>query len=512
MKRTAPFPVAVGVLFLVGILACQEPRDPGKVVVGLEGNPVSLDPRFAVDAYSTRIIPLIFQRLLEIGPDGEAKAGLATSWEIEEGVRYTFHLTRDARFSDGSLLTSRDVIRNLLFLRDPKNKSPAAASLSIIKDMETPDDATLVIVLEKPFAPFLTKLARGIIPGDRLDDKNFGDHPVGSGPYRLVKFVRGSVIELEPNRHYNGPAPSIKSIRFEVLPNETTRLLKMKKGDLDLLQNCTPPYALKPFEKLEGIVVDRGPGINYSYLGFNLKDPRKIVSKKKVRRAIAHAIDRRQIVDLLLKGQARVAHTLLAPENWAHLAEAPRYDYNPEKARGLLDEAGFPDPDGEGPESRFTLSYKTSTNRLRNRIAEVMARQLEDVGIRLEKRSYEWGSFFADIKKGDFQTYTLTWVGVTDPDHLYYVFHSSSQPPRGANRGRYENPVVDALLERSRVTENREQRRDLYRRVQKIVAEDLVYLSLWWNDTIIVRRERLVGFRPLPGGEYSSLATAKLLD
>ncbi|MCB9488793.1 MAG: ABC transporter substrate-binding protein [Deltaproteobacteria bacterium] len=465
-----------------------------------------------MDAYSTRILPLIFESLVNIGPDGDVRPGLAASWEIDEaGTTYRFALREAAKFSDGAPLTVDDVVANLDYLRDPANKSPAAGALEPITDVRN-DGGVLIIELSHPYAPFLVKLARGIVPAAKLDDPAFGDAPVGSGPYRVARFARGSAIELVPNPHYAGPAPTIARVRFEVISDETTRMLKMKNGDLDLLQNCTPPYALKHFARLPGIAVDRAPGINYSYLGFNLDDPFGVVNDARVRRAIAHAIDRTQIIDTLLKGQAREADGLLAPENWAHADGLPTHPYSPERARALLDESGHPDPDGDGPRPRFTLSYKTSTDRLRNRIAEVIARQLADVGIALEKRSFEWGTFFADIKSGNFQTYTLTWVGVTDPDHLFYVFHSSMMPPAGANRGRYSNARVDDLLEAARIEQDRAKRRALYADAQRQIAKDVVYVDLWWAENIVVRRTRLEGFVPYPGGEYTSLSTARLMD
>jgi len=188
----------------------------------------------------------------------------------------------------------------------------------------------------------------------------------------------------------------------------------------------------------------------------------------------------------------------------------PTYAYDPARAKALLDEAGFPDPDGDGPLPRFTLSYKTSTNKLRMRIAEVMAEQLAQVGVALERRSLEWGTFFQDVKSGNFQTFTLTWVGVTDPDHYFYVFHSSMQPPHGANRGRYVNAQVDQWLEESRLALDPARRRELFVAVQRKLAEDCVYVSLWWADNVVVHTARLRGFEIMPGGDYSSLAKATL--
>jgi peptide/nickel transport system substrate-binding protein len=281
---------------------------------------------------------------------------------------------------------------------------------------------------------------------------------------------------------------------------------------VDLLLNNVPPYALRYFEREPGLVVERAPGINFSYLGFNLEDPRGLVSRLAVRRAIAHAIDRDAIIAALLLGQARKADALLAPENWAYAPDAPSFDFDPGRARALLDAEGLTDPDGDGPAPRFALSYKTSTDRLRNRVAEVIADQLAAVGIAVEKRQYEWGTFFADIKAGNFETFTLTWVGVIDPDHLHYIFHSSSLPPGGANRGRFRDARVDAWLDAARATGDVDERRALYRDVQRVVAEQIVYVPLWWADNVVVRTRRLEGFAPLPGGEFTSLARARLVD
>jgi len=227
-----------------------------------------------------------------------------------------------------------------------------------------------------------------------------------------------------------------------------------------------------------------------------------------VRQAIAHAIDRDAIIETLLDGQARKADGLLAPENWAYAQGLTRYKYDPEKAELLLDRAGFK---RRGPgEPRFVLSYKTSTDRLRNRIADVMVHQLEQVGIAVEKRSYEWSTFFDDIKKGNFQSFSLTWVGLMDPDILRYIFHSSMTPPVGANRGGYSNLHVDDLLDRARIENDTKKRKDLYVQAQRIIADDCVYVPLWWADDIVVTSKRLEGFKLEPGGVYTSLAKARL--
>ena len=480
----------------------------GAFVIGLEGSPTNLDPRYATDAYSTRITPLLFDNLIDNAPDGSFLPGLAESWDVENGTVYTFHLRKGVRFHDGRPFTSADVRYTFEYMMNPDNKCPAAGSLKEIASIETPDDFTIVFRLDKVFVPAMFKFVKGIVPAHVGDDPDFGRKLVGTGPYRLTDLQTGERVELAAFSDYHGGAPSIENIRFEVVRSDTTRMLRLQKGDLQLVQNAVQPHAIKFFERMDSVQVLRAPGVNFSYIGFNLQDHRGITSKRKVRRAIAHAINRAIIIDALLKGQARVADGLLAPENRMYNPDVPTYDYDPEQAKRLLDEAGFPDPDGDGPDVRFTLSYKTSTNNLRNRIGEILAEQLAQVGIGTEKRSYEWGTFYADIKKGNFQTFTLSWVGITDPDIFHYIFHSSNQPPNGANRGRYINPEIDALIDKTRIETDPEIRKALFFRIQEILARDLVYVGLWWADNIVVATKNLHGFEILPGGQYTSLAKA----
>jgi len=510
--RDHSFALLVIFAILASLVACAEPTAPlGDVLrIGLEGNPTNLDPRYAKDAYSWQIDSLVYEGLLRPAMDGGVEPALAESCEALDDRTYRCRLKPGLRWQNGKPLTSADVAATYRFIAGKDNKCPGYQIFKRVDRIETPDERTIQLHLDEVFVPFLEKLTWPVVPAELQDPPAFAADPVGSGPYRLVEFKTGDRVVLEANPHYRDGAPAIERLIFQVVANDTTRLLRLKKGDLDLVQNNVPPYAVKFVEQLPGRRLLRQTGVNYSYLGFNLADRRGIVSHRLVRRAIAHAIDREQIIQTLLFGQARAADNLLAPGNWAYEPDVVDYPYDPARARQLLDEAGFPAPDGDGPQVRFTLSYKTSTNKLRMRIAEVIGAQLEEVGVRLERRSFEWGTFFADITKGNFQTYTLTWVGVTDPDHLYSVFHSSMQPDNGNNRGRYVNEQVDAWLDESRRTPDRAARRELYGQIQKQIAEDCVYVSLWWADNIAVFTDRLQGFEIMPGGDYRSLARARL--
>jgi peptide/nickel transport system substrate-binding protein len=504
-------------LLTLAMLACGGPVadvPPGTVVVGIEGNPSVLDPRYATGAYATRILPLLFSSLVTQAPRGNVVPDLAETWTLEGDRTYRFRLKDGVRFHDGTPLTSRDVKFTFDYVRDPANGCPAAGGLEVVDAVDAPDARTVVFRLREVSAPFLLKLTRGIVPAHLAADKDaFGARPVGSGPFAFVAQRPGESVLVRRWDGYFGdagkpPDPArIAGVQFRVIENDTTRMLLLRKGDLHVVQNAVQPLALKFFERMPSVRVVREPGINYQYLGFNLDDP--LVGRVEVRRAIAHAIDRETIIRALLSGQARPATGLLAPSNWAYAADVPTYEYDPAKARALLDGAGLPDRVGDGPAARFTLSYKTSTSPLANEVADVIAGQLAAVGIGIEKRAFEWGTFYGDIKAGNFQMYSLSWVGVTDPDLFHYVYHSASVPPEGANRGRYRNPEVDRLIEESRVTLDVNARRALYAEVQRIVARDCVTVSLWWTDNIVVQSARLSPLMIYPGGEYTSLAEAR---
>jgi len=230
-----------------------------------------------------------------------------------------------------------------------------------------------------------------------------------------------------------------------------------------------------------------------------------------VRQAIAHAIDRDAIIRHLLKGLGTPATGLLSPFHWAYESSVSRFDYSPERAKKLLDEEGFPDPDGDGPRPRFRLSYKTTTLDLRRRIAVAFKEQLSQVGIDLDVRAYEWGTFYGDIQKGNFHLYSLSWVGVTDPDIYFSLFHSTSVPPQGNNRGRYHNAEIDRLLEQGRRSLNLEERKRIYSTVQQILARDLPYIPLWWTKNVVVMKRAIRGFIPYPDGDLISLKNVSLV-
>jgi peptide/nickel transport system substrate-binding protein len=477
-----------------------------RLVIGIESNPTNLDPRFALDAYSSRAIQILFNGLVGRDPQSDIISELAERWEIPDETTYIFYLRKGVLFHDGSELTAADVKYTFETILNPEVKSPKRGSYEKIKAIEVLDPYTIKFTLSEPFAPFLTEnMVLGIVPQDAAEKmgKDFGQHPIGTGPYQFKAWSSDERLEFTVFPEYFEGRAKVDTLVFKIVPDETVRFLELRKGTLDFVQNAIPPDVIPLVHKTKGLKILTREGTNVGYLGFNLKDP--ILREKKVRQAIAYALNRNSIIKYLLKETAKPATGILSPLNWAYEENVIRYDYNKKLARKLLEEAGYPDPDGDGPKPRFTLTYKTTENMTRKRIGEALQYQLKDVGIEVIIRSYEWGTFFSDITKGNFQIYTLEWVGVADPNILHYIFHSSNIPPKGANRGRYVNSDLDKLLEEGQKILDREKRKSIYGQVQKILAEDLPYVFLWHGTHVVVARDRVEGFVIYPAGDFTSL-------
>ena len=229
-----------------------------------------------------------------------------------------------------------------------------------------------------------------------------------------------------------------------------------------------------------------------------------------MRRAIAYAIDRDTIIHTKLRDRAVAATGMLPTFHWAYEKDVATYDFDPAKAKQLLDEAGYPDPDGDGPELRFTLVYKTSSNKLRVAVANVIASMLRQVGIGVELRVNEFATFFADVKKGNFQLALMQIPEISEPDLYTNFFDSERIPTRdnldaGGNRVRYRNPEIDRLVIEGRRTLDRAGRKRVYSQIQKILARDLPVISLWHEDNIVAMRKNVAGFVMLPTAQLSNL-------
>jgi peptide/nickel transport system substrate-binding protein len=488
---------------LAGCLSSsRHDRPPGYLVVGLESNPTYLDPRYATDANSVRIGALIFNSLTRTDRNGTLRPDLSERWETTDDRTYIFHLRKGVTFHNGKPLTAADVAYTYRSALEPKSRSPKRATLQFIESVDPIGPDQVRFRLMEPYAPFLESANLGIVPDGSHANDGSRTALVGTGPFALEEFLPGERIMLKANANYWGGAPVISGLMFKIIPDAMVRVLEFKKGGVDFLQNDIEPDMLPWLRDKAQASIQIAQGTTFQYIGMNLEHP--ILKHREVREAIAYGIDREAIIRHLLKGLAIPATGMLSPIHWAYEPAVSKFTYDPEKAKRLLDQAGFHDPDGNGPLPRFKLSYKTTNLDLRRRIAEALKQQLSEIGIELEVRTYEWGTFYADIRRGNFHLYSLSWVGITDPDIYFALFHSRNVPPNGDNRGRYRNPEVDKLLERGRRSLRFDERKEIYSQVQKIVAQDLPYIPLWWAKNVVLTRQGIQGFTPYPDGDLIS--------
>ena len=491
---------------LFPLLSCSSKPDPNTLVMIIESSPTNLDPRVGIDAQSERIDNLIFDDLLSRGDDLNVAPGLAERWEIPDPLTYIFHLHRGARFHDGRTLTSRDVKWTFDSMLSGKIRSTKTANYKFVDHIDALDEFTVVFHMKEPDAPLLWNLsdgAMGIVPYGSGDE--ISQHPIGSGPFKFVSAETDREVVLERNADYWGEKARLARVRFAVVPDETTEALELRKGSGDIAINSLTPDTVVTLARDPRLKIERAAGTRLAYLGFNLRDP--ILKNVQVRQAIAYALDRRPMIEYLWRGEAEPARSILPAQSWAYNGDVPAYEHDPDKARQLLDAAGYPAVDGV----RFHITMKTSTDPNTRLMVAVMQQQLREVGIVLDIRSFEFATFFSDVQHGAFQIYGLRWIGGNeDPDIFEYAFHSSKFPPNGANRDYYSNPTVDALIDEARRQVDPKLRKPLYAEVQRILADDVPYINLWYLNNVLVHSSRVRNIQLNPAGNFDFLRTAEL--
>jgi len=500
-------------LWLVGgwvlsLLSCSQAPDPNTLVMIIESSPTDLDPRVGIDAQSERIDELMFDALLTRDEHLNVQPGLAEKWEIPDAQTYIFHLHRGVTFHDGQPLTSRDVKWTFDSMLQGKIRSTKTSAYRYVDRIETPDDFTVVFRLKESYASLLWNLSEGtigIVPYGTLGEMT--RKPIGSGPFEFVSAEPDKEVLLERNDHYWGAKARLSRVRFTVVPDPTTRALELRKGSADLAINALTADTVVALESQPNLQIERGPGTILSYMGFNTRDP--LLGDVRVRQAIACAIDRRPLLEYIWRGFAEPATSVLPVQSWAYDPAATGFTYDPEKARQILEAAGYRSQNGV----RFHLTMKTSTEESTRLLAAVLQQQLRDVGIALDIRTFEFATFLADVTAGSFQVYSLRWIaGNEDPDIFDTAFHSRNFPPAGRNRGFYSNPQLDALIDQARRETDQNVRKRLYAQVQKILAREVPSINLWYYDNVLVHTRRVRNVTLNPSGNYDFLRTLEIAN
>ena len=482
-----PF-VYVALILIVSAPGCAE-RDGDVIRFGLPIAPVTLDPRFATDAVSYRLVRLLHAPLVDFDAAANPRPELA-DWRQLSPQHYRFLIDPGARFSDGTPIQASDVAATYRSVLDPATASPHKTSLANIDEIVVVDDKTVDFLLARPDLLFPGTLVIGVLASDDVDvDRGAGAPKTSSGKFEHLASRTDGTILLRRRRdgaHFE----------FHTVKDATVRALKIINGELDIMQGNIPPEMFDWLSSHPGVKAVRYDGATFSYLGFNLTAGH--TQAREVRLAIGHAIDRASIIEHVFHSYARPAESLFPPEHWAGASHLEDLDYDPDRARSLLAEAGFKD-------GRIKLHYKTSSDHFRLRIATILKSQLADVGVDIDIQSLDWGTFYGDVKSGAFQVYALSWVGLKLPDIFRHAFHSEAMPPIGANRGRYREPAADRLIEAAERAEKRNERIALYHALQERLMYDLPYVPLWFEDQLLVMRDDIIGYSTNVDGNFDAL-------
>jgi len=469
------------------LVGCSEQSDQ-IIRFGLASAPRQFDPRFATDATSERLNRLFYQQLIDFDDQGRVVPSLAT-WEKLSPVHYRFSLS-PARFHDGELLLAKDVVATYLSILEPSLASPHRESLKNVLSINVVSDVQLDFVLKMEDNLFPSALTRGILSSKLIAQKHaFHSKPIGSGQFSYVDgaFDQVKIKRLSDNQQFE----------FVTVKDPSVRILKLLRGELDILQNDLPSELINFLTQQPKVKLLRRQGSNFSYMGFNLAD--KVTGQQVVRQAIAQAIDRAAIVHYLLNDGADLAQGLFSSDHWLGYQGSQDIHFQPEKSKQLLGELGY---DIEHP---LEITYKTSSDPFRIRIATVIQQQLAEVGIKLTIRSYDWGTFFADIKAGNFQMYSLTWVGLNSPDVFRNIFHTESMPPKGVNRGRLNDAMVDEWIEQAEKEQNMSQKAKDYQPLYERLLVLLAYIPLWYEDQVALMHRDVNGYELASDGNYDAL-------
>ncbi|MCA9471492.1 MAG: ABC transporter substrate-binding protein [Nitrospirales bacterium] len=472
-------------------LGCAEDPSTPALSFGLASGPANFDPRFATDATSARLNRLLYARLVDFDDATRPIPSLA-EWQQLSPTHYRFHLRpQRSAFHHGPRLTAYDVKATYEFVVNPKHHSPHRSSLSLISKIDALSEDIVDFHLKTPDRLFTSYLVIGILPSKLIQQQHpFHSHPIGSGPFAFVE--RPDDARWRLIRRVDG-----QMFEFLRIPDPTVRAIKLLAGEISMTQNDLPYEVIAFLEAQNQIRVQRQKGANFTYLGFNLQDP--IVGQRSVREAMAHAIDREKIIQYLFQGSAQPANALFPPEHWVGSPHLSGYAYDPVRARQLLQDAGF---DRKHPPR---ITYKTTTDPFRLRLAAILQAQLTEVGFHVSIQSHDWGTFYGDIKAGRFQMYSLSWVGLKTPDIFHYAFHSQSLPPSGANRGHFLDEQTDRLIDQAQSAQDADQQQAIYRRLQSHLLQALPYVPLWFAEHVFIAKQDIQGYRLSSDGNFDGL-------
>lgn len=469
-----------------------QPQAGGTLNVGFPSDSKTLDPIFSVQFTERQVLYLIFNTLVRFGPDFSIHPELAESWKVEEGgKRVTFKLRQGVQFHDGTPFDAAAVKWNIDRRLDPAVASPQRAQLDpIIASVQVVDPQTVAFVLKAPYAGLLSLL--GERPGFMISPtaaeklgKDFGSSPVGTGPFVFKEWVRGSQISVERNpKYWEAGKPYLDRVVFRDISGAVVGVQRLVTGEVDFVGELSPQDT-KQFQGRSNITL--APitvGRWYSLQWHMFEEP---FNNEKLRQAISHSIDRARINDIVMEGKGTISEGPTPAGLWWYDPAIRSYAYDPEKAKALVKEAGYP--------NGFEYTLSTPQITALSQINQLVQEQLEAVGIKLKLEPVAQSEWYAKLVRKETNFSPNRWTQRPDPDGLLYIlFHSKGY----ANTTGYNNPRVDELLEQARQNFDQAERKKLYSEIQKIIAHDVPMLPLFFSVEYAALRDNVQGFEWIP--------------
>jgi peptide/nickel transport system substrate-binding protein len=499
-------------LLFLSLAACGQKaeRDPNSFVVSSIGDARRLNPIIANDSASGTINDQVFSGLVKYDKDIKLIGDLAERWDVSpDGRTITFHLRKGVQWHDGAPFTADDCLFTYQRLMDPKVATPYGSSYMDVAKAEAVNEHTFRVTYKQPFSPALESWSMGVIPKHLLEGKDintdpFNRHPIGTGPYRLKEWIAGQKLVLESNERYFEGRPNIDQYLYRIIPDSSTMFQELLSGGVDMM-GLNPLQFLRKSETRrirENYRKFRYPANAFTYMGYNLKSP--LFADKKVRQALAYAIDRQSIIDGVLMGIGRPCTGPFSYVSWAYNPKVQPYPYDPKRAMRMLEEAGWKDVNGDGILEKdgrpFHFTILTNQgNGERIRASEIIQQNFKKVGIDAKIRVMEWQAFLEQIDKRSFDAIILGWSMSRDPD-LYDIWHSSKTGKGEYNFIGYNNPEVDRLLVQGRRVFSVEERKKIYYRIHEILADEQPYAFLYVPDATPIVHKRFKGIEVAPLG------------
>jgi len=493
MKRRLVILTLVVAVALVLPLGSVQAREGGDMNIAIGADPESLDPAEAESSPAAMVMIHAMEGLFDMTPDGEIVPHLARDYEVsEDGLEYEIYLREGIEFHDGAYFDAEAVEYNLERLQD--EAAPFAFLIDEVTEVEVVDDYTVRLHTDEPFAPLMAHLSHdflSMVSPEAVEEygDDFSVNPVGTGPFEFVEWTRGEEVVMERNEDYWDDKAYLDSITFSIAPEDSTRVVMVETGEADAAM-FVPPREMERLQDVPEVNIVQETSLRTIYAGMNTRQ--EPFDDVRVRQAVNYAVDNEAIVEQVMDGAGSPSDAPISPDIFGYEGQEP-YEYDPDRARELLEEAGYEDGFSttfHHPEGRYMMDTT---------VAQAIQSQLADVGIDAELETMEWATYLEFLDEApedaEHEMYLLGWGSVTgDADYgLYALFHSSEWAPYGSDYSYLGDDRVDELLEEARINPAPEDREGVYAEAIEIIWEEAPWLFLHSEVQINAVREGVEG-------------------